>query len=100
MSEPSLMIESYQLDQAYNVYDVLDSIYNGIFADRISAFQKFHDPVTQGDIDEVSGFDDYQLFVEKKLTTPLQPDNPYYMKGWLKHEHDLFKYLSWESFCK
>lgn len=78
-------IEDYQLDQAYNVYDVLDSIYA--------------DPVTQGDIDETQGFDDYQKFVEGNLQAPRQPHNAYYMKGWLKHENDLFKYLDWEDFC-
>lgn len=77
-------IEDYQLDQAYNVYDVLDSVY---------------DLVTQGDIDETEGFDDYQKFLEGNLKAPRQPHNPYYMKGWLKHENDLFKYLDWEDFC-
>lgn len=83
MNEP--MIEAYQLETGYNAYDVLVDIY---------------DPVTQGDIDECYGYDEYGDFCQGKIAGPTQPDNPYYMKGWLKRENDFFKYESWEKFCE
>lgn len=79
----SAMVEAYQLDTAYNTYDV-----------------SLDDPVTQNQIDECDGFDDYKLYINAKLNAPRQPLNPAYMKGWFKHEQDFWKYDSWEGFCK
>lgn len=79
----SMMIEAYQLDQAYNSYDTA-----------------LLDPVTQSDVEECNGFDDYGNYLAGKIAGPVQPQNPAYMKGWMKRDNDFFKYDSWDSFCK
>lgn len=79
----SMMIETYQLDGAYNSYDTA-----------------LLDPVTQSDIDECEGFDSYGDYLAGKIPGPTQPDNAHYMKGWMKRQDDFFAYESWDSFCK
>lgn len=53
---------------------------------------------TQSEIDEVNGFDAYEMFMHGTIDAPEQPTNAAYMAGWLKHEKDWFFYDNFRDY--
>lgn len=84
LSSISPMVECYQLDLPQTYHPIIEEIYAA--------------PITQEEIDLVTGYDDYDSMKAGKLESPRLPSNPHYMEGWSRNLRG--EYADWEAYCR